>query len=59
MPTESLKEINLKQNNLPIDKQIINDFFLTQEHSDHISLHYSRTRDICILNSKKGVKKSR
>ncbi|BFP42746.1 hypothetical protein FGF1_35910 [Flavobacteriaceae bacterium GF1] len=56
-PSESWEEIDLRTKELPISKQIINDFlFLTQEHSEDVSLHYSKTKDIYALKGKKEVK---
>ncbi|GAB4508831.1 MAG: hypothetical protein Tsb004_08170 [Allomuricauda sp.] len=51
---ENLEKISLNQIKPPMSKEIVNDFlFLTQEHSNDVSLYYDRTNDDYFLVGKK------
>ncbi|MEO0572440.1 MAG: GNAT family N-acetyltransferase [Bacteroidota bacterium] len=55
--TEKFNEINLAEKNLPITKQIINNFlFSTQEHSNNVTLHSTDTKDQYILKGRKSAR---
>lgn len=54
---EKMEEIELHQKELPVTNQIMNEFlFLTQEHSNNVSLFYSKTVPTYILNGRKKAK---
>ena len=57
IPDGTLEEVNMNQEQVHIGKKVINDFlFLTQEHSDDVSLYYSPTNNLYILKGKKKTK---
>ena len=56
-PSEPWEEIGFGKKDLPVNKQIVNDFlFLTQEHGNDVTLYYSKTKNIYVLRGKKEAK---